>query len=121
MSSPMFDVPKHCAMPVNARGEGPVEDSEAAAYACWCGDDNCTVYPRREVLPPSAYDRMATAPCPAFAWIGQSFAHCDTCGKPFWIHSHVARVRGGPFDGKWWYRVITREDAAACQAKWEGR
>ena len=27
--------------------------------------------------------------CEAFAWIGQSFAHCDSCGQPYWEHTHI--------------------------------
>jgi len=35
----MHDMPEHTMMPVNADGQGPVPESEAAAYACWCGKD----------------------------------------------------------------------------------
>jgi hypothetical protein len=48
MSTPMFDIPEHCEMPVNAQGQGPEDEDKAVAYACWCGNDNCEVYPRRE-------------------------------------------------------------------------
>ena len=37
MCSPMFELPKHCLMPVNADGDGPCEEGEAVKIICWCG------------------------------------------------------------------------------------
>lgn len=76
------------------------------------------VSPDRE---PTTYDVMATAPCPAFRWIGQSFTSCDGCGKPYWLHSHDARLPkgAGPFGPtRWRHVVITRERARAVERKW---
>lgn len=67
---------------------------------------------------PSAYDRMNNDTCPAFQWIGQSFAHCDGCGKPFWLHSHESRVVGGPFSGRWRHIPISTARAEGVRRKW---
>lgn len=38
MSSPMFDIPEHFLIPVNADGNGPETDiSKISAWLCWCG------------------------------------------------------------------------------------
>ncbi|MFC8531874.1 hypothetical protein [Nocardia sp. NPDC057227] len=52
--------------------------------------------------------------CAGFAWLGQSFAYCDRCARPFWEHTHEDRLR----DGVWVQEPITPEDAAACRRKW---
>lgn len=38
MSSPMFDLPDHLPMDINANGQGPADPDEAVATVCWtCG------------------------------------------------------------------------------------
>lgn len=65
----------------------------------------------------------ATA-CQAFAWIGQSFAHCDDCNKPYWWHTHryaLGEEKGpAPFDRPYKpkLKVISRSEAARVKAKW---
>jgi hypothetical protein len=55
--------------------------------------------------------------CEVFAWIGQAFTSCDTCGKPYWEHSYEY-AGDSPFgDGR---RPITDEKRAAVRRKWEG-
>ena len=55
------------------------------------------------------------SPCEAFSWIGQSFAHCDKCGLPYWEHTHIWGVGRQVVE-----RVpITPEDAERTRAKWE--
>ena len=66
---------------------------------------------------PSAYERMDNG-CLAFHWIGQTFASCNECGKPFWEHSHDARSVGGPFSDRWRRVVISRQAAEYCRARW---
>lgn len=46
MSTPMFDLPNHFPMGVNAKGEGPVmkDEPEYDHEECWCGDSTCTRY-----------------------------------------------------------------------------
>jgi hypothetical protein len=59
--------------------------------------------------------------CDGFRWLGQSFAHCDGCGKPYWEHTHDLQVRrdAGPFDPDALVRVpITPEQAEACRRRW---
>lgn len=43
MSTPMFDLPEHFPMPVNADGAGPVDEwgEEYDHTECWCGDTTC--------------------------------------------------------------------------------
>ena len=60
-------------------------------------------------------------PCAGFQWIGQSLAHCDRCGLPYWEHSHEERLREGTrvfSPGAVRLVPITPEDAAACKRKW---
>lgn len=62
--------------------------------------------------------------CRGFQWVGQSFAHCDGCGQPYWEHTHDTRMRdgAGPFDeDPFDYVLITDEQKAACKAKWGDR
>jgi hypothetical protein len=73
------------------------------------------------------------APCGGFRWIGQSFAHCDGCGRPAWEHEGEMRLRDGasPFgaglvgepavDDAWELRPWKPGEADAIRAKWEGR
>lgn len=60
--------------------------------------------------------------CKGFAWLGQSFKHCDRCGLPYWEHTHdqqFSRDRG-PFDADPWVLVpITPEQAEATRRKWQ--
>ena len=69
----------------------------------------------------TTYDLMMNPrACAGFQWIGQSFAHCDNCGKPYWDHSHEDRLgRGGPFSGGSRRTVITRKQAEVCRRKWD--
>ena len=68
----------------------------------------------------TTYDLMVNPrACPAFQWVGQSFEHCDRCGRPYWDHSHEEGLGwGGPFGTGWKLSVITRARAAAVEAKW---
>lgn len=34
-------LPIHFPMGVNAKGQGPVNDSDAHHWVCWCNDDRC--------------------------------------------------------------------------------
>lgn len=65
----------------------------------------------------SAYDRMETAHCPAFQWIGQPLSSCDRCGCPYWDHSHD-EVPAGPFAGKRRRVVISTSSAEKVRARW---
>lgn len=46
MSSPMYDMPEHLIMGVNAKGCGPVDydEDDFDHYECWCGDRTCKKY-----------------------------------------------------------------------------
>ena len=44
MSTPMFDMPEHFPMPINAEGNGPAEAYEAIGTVCWCGVNGCTKF-----------------------------------------------------------------------------
>jgi hypothetical protein len=44
--------------------------------------------------------------CKGFTWLGQSFACCDNCGKPYWEHTHDARIIRS--------RPINARDAKSC-------
>lgn len=70
---------------------------------------------------PTAYERMATAPCRAWAWIGQPFTSCDECGKPFWEHSHEWIPLNGPFSTRWRRAVISTNVARIVRARWAWR
>jgi hypothetical protein len=50
--------------------------------------------------------------CGGFVWIGQSFAHCDECGDPFWEHDFDS-FRGALIP-------ITADSAARCRERWDG-
>lgn len=42
MTNPMYDLPEHFPMPVNAEGNGPVTDAaDIAMFVCWCSDSLC--------------------------------------------------------------------------------
>lgn len=41
MCSPMFELPEHLLIPVDADGNGPAEPENTAREACWCGDNTC--------------------------------------------------------------------------------
>lgn len=58
--------------------------------------------------------------CHGFAWIGQSLAHCDNCGDPYWVHRFDSALdRDGTHGGTWWRKPITPEQAAAVRARHE--
>lgn len=70
----------------------------------------------------TAHERMGKpVACPAFQWIGQSWASCDNCGKPFWEHTHeTVSADGKPF-GHLKRRVIprsVRENVAKRYRSW---
>ena len=85
--------------------------------------------PEREAEPPST-----PAPCWIFCWVGQTSESCDDCGRPFWEHLYEPPLGGAKpiFHVKqylnhrrvWvWQpvgRVISRQRAEACRAKWDG-
>lgn len=67
-------------------------------------------------------DRLdAPVVCEGFAWVGQSFACCDECGRPYWEHSHDRRSGGpdGPFGLGLRLVPITPEQARGCRMKWD--
>jgi hypothetical protein len=73
------------------------------------------------VIGASARPREPEKPCAGFQWIGQSFASCDRCGKPYWEHTHEERLPegAGPFGAEPMELVpISPESAAACKRKW---
>lgn len=41
MSTPMWDMPDHFPMPVNADGDGPCSIEELDRVICWCPDPDC--------------------------------------------------------------------------------
>lgn len=60
-------------------------------------------------------------PCKGFRWIGQSFEHCDGCGKPYWEHAYDERFdrSKGPFDEDCWiYEPISEQSKAAVKARY---
>jgi hypothetical protein len=68
-----------------------------------------------------ARPREPEKPCAGFQWIGQSFASCDRCGKPYWEHTHEERLPEGArlFGSKPMELVpISPERAALCKRKW---
>ena len=63
-------------------------------------------------------------PCRGFRWIGQSFAHCDGCGRPAWEHEGMQTLRDGssPFGGggmEWEVRPWEPGEAEAIRRKWD--
>lgn len=46
MSTPMYDLPDHFRMGVNADGQGPVmeNDPDFDHHICWCGESTCELY-----------------------------------------------------------------------------
>lgn len=44
MSTPMWEVPDHFPIDVDAAGHGPAEGGEVVARVCWCGDDSCELW-----------------------------------------------------------------------------
>lgn len=44
--------------------------------------------------PPESRSESGMA-CQGYQWLGQSFAHCDRCGQPYWHHTHEERLRDG--------------------------
>lgn len=42
MSSPMYDLPEHLQIEVNADGQGPETDPTlVVGTVCWCGKETC--------------------------------------------------------------------------------
>jgi hypothetical protein len=41
MSSPMYDLPEHCPIPITKDGEGPAMGDDAVMSVCWCGQHDC--------------------------------------------------------------------------------
>jgi len=86
---------------------------------------------KHEVTTPS---RSGDKTCRVFAWIGQSFEFCDTCGKAYW-ENHLYEFPFGGTKGQlrvkvykswrdeWTWEavnVITREQAERVREKWGG-
>jgi len=44
MSTPMWDLPEHCPMPVLADGRGPAPDNLAHHVVCWCASPSCDLW-----------------------------------------------------------------------------
>jgi hypothetical protein len=46
MSSPMYEIPVHFPIGVDADGRGPVDETEPTydRTMCWCGDDDCELW-----------------------------------------------------------------------------
>lgn len=68
-------------------------------------------------------EQAGRPPCSGFQWIGQSFAHCDGCGAPYWEHAFDEQLNRdkGPFSpDAWVYVPISPEEAEATRRKWEG-
>lgn len=74
----------------------------------------------REAAEQSSADKPVL--CKGFQWIGQSFASCDGCGKPYWEHDYDAQIkrdRPHPFgDDAIEYVPITPKQRAACKSLW---
>lgn len=70
--------------------------------------------------PESTYDLMMNPrACRGFQWVGQSFAHCENCGQPYWDRTHEERLGpGGPFGNSWRLVVIPRELARRVERNW---
>jgi hypothetical protein len=132
MSSPMFDIPVHLAMPVNAKGQGPETDPALVAkVVCWCGDRWC----RRELARFVVTLAGTVADTSSYPWTGEP---CFICGDPDdhfalphgeatgdgrvrldWIFQpdvrkalHEATVMEGWFDSHFITRVLARLDGA---------
>jgi hypothetical protein len=42
VSTPMYEIPEHLAMPINGAGQGPETDPELVTdTVCWCGEEGC--------------------------------------------------------------------------------
>lgn len=53
MSSPMWDIPDHMLIDVNADGDGPAGPDETVGLTCWCVDGPyCRVCPPEWLRPP---------------------------------------------------------------------
>ena len=46
MSTPMFELPQHHPIEVDAYGNGPADPKDTVRVTCWCGDDECEEYLR---------------------------------------------------------------------------
>lgn len=46
MSSPMFDMPEHFPIDVDADGRGPAFGDDIADTVCWCGAPGCEKWPK---------------------------------------------------------------------------
>jgi hypothetical protein len=59
--------------------------------------------------------------CPAFRWIGQSFATCDGCGEPYWDHTHELTLAhdAKPFSIRERHQFIPRWRRDRVRAKWD--
>jgi hypothetical protein len=50
MSTPMWDMPDHLAIPVDELGNGPADEADTVATACWCGNWECTEVPFQRMV-----------------------------------------------------------------------
>lgn len=58
--------------------------------------------------------------CPAFQWIGQPLTSCDSCGQPYWDHTHEAKPDGGgPFSVRERHVVIPQPVRQRARATWD--
>lgn len=46
MSSPMWEIPDHVPIGIDALGRGPVDETDPRyeRTVCWCGDEGCQLY-----------------------------------------------------------------------------
>ncbi|WP_165606383.1 hypothetical protein [Mycobacteroides chelonae] len=44
MCSPMFDLPEHFPIEVDAQGRGPATGDDIDHIECWCGTKDCDKY-----------------------------------------------------------------------------
>lgn len=72
---------------------------------------------------PRPVDDRTGKECFAFAWLGQPFSSCDSCGKPYWEHTHESVAHPNPKNGQYrvLHRVIRADLRERVRAKWERR
>lgn len=100
MSTPMFEMPAHMSMPINALGQGPETDDDAiAGTICWCMSPLCTRYRT------GVGESMNRIP-PAAKQLAAEVAACD---------SEVNVIASGEADGYGVHRSLT-----FTQAPWLG-
>jgi hypothetical protein len=108
----------HFGEPIKFIGETQMIIPDAEVYAFHVHDR--PTWPQVRITV-EAGNGVAGGPCEAFQWVGQSFASCDGCGRPYWEHSHIEQAGegSGPFAPEWVRVPITAEDAYQVRRKWE--